>query len=90
MAVIFGSVGATVATGAVTHSDDSRAIILQYPAINLNPDAEVDGATYDVNKYTKNVLMLTGTDDKITPLPLVKAIVKHRNQTLFDNKDNVC
>lgn len=72
--------GATVATAAVTHSEDIRAIILQYPAINLNPDAEVDGATYDVNKYTKNVLMLTGTDDKITPLPLVQGLYDHYNK----------
>ena len=72
--------GATVATGAVTHSEDIRAIILQYPAINLNPDAEVDGATYDANKYTKNVLMLTGTDDKITPLPLVQGLYDHYNK----------
>ena len=72
--------GATVATAAVTHSEDIRAIILQYPAINLNPDAEVDGATYDANKYMKNVLMLTGTDDKITPLPLVQGLYDHYNK----------
>lgn len=72
--------GATVATAAVTHSEDIRAIILQYPAINLNPDACVVGATYDANKYTNNVLMLTGTDDKTTPLPLVQGLHDHYNK----------
>ena len=72
--------GATVATAAVTHSEDVRGIVLQYPAINLNPDAETDGATYDVNKYEGSVLILTGTDDKITPLPLVQGLYDHYNK----------
>lgn len=72
--------GATVATCAVTHSDDIRAIILQYPAINLNPDANVDGATNDVNKYTKNVLLLQGTADKIVPLSMSETLCAHYNK----------
>ena len=72
--------GATVATGAVTHSDDIRAIILQYPAINLNPDAEVDGAAYDVNKYTRNVLLLQGTTDKIVPLSMSENLYAYYNK----------
>lgn len=72
--------GATVATAAVTHSEDIRAIILQYPAINLNPDAEVDGAAYDVNKYTHNVLLLQGTTDKIVPLSMSENLYAHYNK----------
>ena len=41
--------GATVATAAVTHSADIRGIVLEYPAINLDPDAMVSGAPLDVN-----------------------------------------
>lgn len=71
---------ATVATAAVTHSDDIRAITLQYPAINLNPDATVDGAAYDVNKYTRNVLLLQGTTDKIVPLSMPENLYAHYNK----------
>ena len=71
--------GATVAACASTHSEDIQGIILQYPAINLNPDALIDGAEYDTNKYTKNVLILTGSKDKITPLPLVRGLYEHYN-----------
>ena len=72
--------GATVATCAVTHSDDIRGIILQYPAINLNPDATVDGATYDVNKYTRNVLLLQGTTDVIVPISMSENLYAHYNK----------
>ena len=72
--------GATVATAAVTHSDDIRGIILQYPAINLNPDATVDGAAYDVNKYTRNVLLLQGTTDEIVPLSMSEKLYAHYNK----------
>ena len=72
--------GATVATGAVTHSNDIRGIILQYPAINLNPDATIDGATYDVNKYTRNILLLQGTIDKIVPLSMSENLYEHYNK----------
>ena len=71
---------ATVATAAVTHSDDIRAITLQYPAINLNPDATVDGAAYDVNKYTRIVLLLQGTTDKIVPLSMSENLYAHYNK----------
>ena len=40
--------GVTVATCAVTHTDD---IMLQYPAIFLNEQAYEIGAEYDVNGY---------------------------------------
>lgn len=72
--------GATVATAAVTHSDDIRGIILQYPAINLNPDASVDGAIYDVNRYTRNVLLLQGTVDEIVPLSMSENLYAHYNK----------
>lgn len=72
--------GATVATASVTHSDDIRGIILQYPAINLNPDASVDGATYDVNRYTRNVLLLRGTVDEIVPLTMSENLYAHYNK----------
>ena len=71
---------ATVATAVVTHSDDIRAITLQYPAINLNPDATVDGAPYNVNKYTRNVLLLQGTTDKIVPLFMSENLYAHYNK----------
>ena len=72
--------GATVATAAVTHSDDIRGIILQYPAINLNPNATAPGAAYDVNQYTRNVLLLQGTTDKIVPLSMSENLYAHYNQ----------
>ena len=60
--------GATVATAAVTHSADIRGIVLEYPAINLDPDARVRGAPLDVNGYTGPVLILQGTKDMIVPM----------------------
>ncbi len=72
--------GATVATCAETHNNDIRAIVLQYPAINLNPEALTDGARFDANKYRKNVLILTGSNDKITPLSLVSGLHEHYNK----------
>ena len=57
--------GATVATAAVTHSADIRGIVLEYPAINLDPDAMVSGAPLDVNGYTGPV---QGTKDMIVPM----------------------
>lgn len=74
--------GATVATCAVTHSEDIRGIILQYPAINLNHDAMVDGATYDVNRYTRNVLLLQGTKDVIVPLTMSQSLYAHYNKNI--------
>ena len=71
--------GATVATCAVNHSEDIRAIILQYPAINLNPDALVDGTQLDANGYTRDVLLLQGTDDVIVPLTMSEALRDHYN-----------
>lgn len=60
--------GATVATAAVTHSADIRGIVLEYPAINLDPDAMVSGAPLDVNGYTGPVLILQGTKDMIVTM----------------------
>ena len=62
--------GATVATAAVTHSDDIRGIVLEYPAINLNPDAMITGAPLDVNGYTGPVLIFQGTKDVIVPMEM--------------------
>ena len=75
--------GATVATAAVTHSDDIRAIVLEYPAINLNPDAMVSGAPLDVNGYTGPVLILQGTKDVIVPMEMSQNLAAHYN-TLRD------
>lgn len=77
--------GATVATAAVTHSDDIRGIVLQYPAINLNPEACKNGATYDVNKYTRNVLILQGTKDVIVPLSMSEELYDHYNELRADH-----
>lgn len=59
--------GVTVATCAVTHSDDINGIILQYPAIFLNEQAYETGAQYNVNNYKNPVLLLQGNNDKIVP-----------------------
>lgn len=71
--------GTTVATCAVSHSDDIRAIVLQYPAINLNPDALIEGAPLDVNGYTPDVLLLQGTSDVIVPLQMSETLRDHYN-----------
>lgn len=71
--------GATVATCAVTHSEDVRAIILQYPAIILNPDAMVEGAELDANRYTPDILILQGTEDVIVPLDVSEALTDYYN-----------
>ena len=76
--------GATVATAAVTHSDDIRGIVLQYPAINLNPDATVSGAPLDVNGYTGPVLILQGTKGVIVPMEMSQNLTAHYN-TLRDD-----
>ena len=76
--------GATVATAAVTHSDDIRGIVLEYPAINLNPDAMVSGAPLDVNGYTGPVLILQGTKDVIVPMEMSQSLTAHYN-TLRDD-----
>ena len=76
--------GATVATAAVTHSDDIRGIVLEYPAINLNPDAMVSGTPLDVNGYTGPVLILQGTKDVIVPMEMSQNLTAHYN-TLRDD-----
>lgn len=59
--------GVTVATCAVTHTDDIKGIILQYPAIFLNEQAYEIGAEYNVNGYKNPVLLLQGDSDKVVP-----------------------
>lgn len=76
--------GSTVATAAVSHSEDIRGVILQYPAINLNPDAMIAGSELDANGYTGPVLILQGTKDKITPLSMAQELTEHYN-TLYEN-----
>lgn len=75
--------GATVATAAVTHSDDICGIVLEYPAINLNPDAMVSGASLDANGYTGPVLILQDTKDVIVPMEMSQNLTAHYN-TLRD------
>ena len=79
--------GATVATAAVSHSEDIKAIILQYPAINLNPDAMVEGAELDVNGYTGPVLILQGTEDVIVPLTMSQNLTEHYNTLFADHAE---
>ena len=81
--------GATVATAAVTHSDDIRGIVLQYPAINLNPDATVSGAPLDVNGYTGPVLILQGTKDVIVPMEMSQNLTAHYNTLRDDHAELV-
>lgn len=72
--------GATAAAASVTHSEDIRAVILQYPAINLVPEAEKDEAEYDVNRYTGPVLILQGNADEIVPLEMSEDLYAHYNE----------
>jgi dipeptidyl aminopeptidase/acylaminoacyl peptidase len=44
------------------------------------PKAWADGAAYDVNKYTRNVLLLQGTTDKIVPLSMSENLYAHYNK----------
>lgn len=72
--------GATAATAAVTHSEDIQGIILQYPAINLNPEAMVEGASLDANRYTGPVLILQGTEDTIVPRSMSEELASYYNE----------
>ena len=81
--------GATVASAAVAHSDDIRGIVLQYPAINLNPDATVSGAPLDVNGYTGPVLILQGTKDVIVPMEMSQNLAAHYNTLRDDHAELV-
>ena len=76
--------GATTAASSVNHSNDVKAIILQYPAINLVPEAKVDNAELDVNKFINKVLILQGTSDKIVPLSMSQELLAHYNK--YDNE----
>lgn len=75
--------GATVAAAAISHSEDIKGIILQYPAINLNVDAYTADSQWNVNRYAGLVLILQGTKDVITPLPMAQELHDYYN-TLFD------
>ena len=81
--------GATVATAAVTHSDDIRGIVLEYPAINLNPDAMVSGAPLDANGYTGSVLILQGTKDVIVSMEMSKNLTAYYNTLRDDHAELV-
>ena len=59
--------GCVSAITAPQFNDDLKAIILQYPAINLNEQAQDPGTQYDANGYKNPVLILQGTKDKIVP-----------------------
>ena len=72
--------GATVASASVTHSADIKGIILQYPAINLVPEAMVEGAENDVRNYENKVLLLQGTKDVIVPLEMSDELEAYYNE----------
>ena len=71
--------GATAAAASLTHTDDIRAMILQYPAINLVPGAMTSGGEYDANQFENDVLILQGSEDKIVSLDMAKALAGHYN-----------
>ena len=77
--------GATVAACSVTHSEDIRAIILQYPAINLVPTAQTKGGEYDINQYSGDVLLLQGTADTIVPCKWIEALTEYCNELRPDH-----
>ena len=77
--------GATVAACSVEHSDDIKAIVLQYPAINLVPTAMISGGEYDVNQYTSDVLLLQGTADTIVPIEMSDSLVSYYNELRPDH-----
>ena len=77
--------GATVAAASVTHSEDVRAIVLQYPAINLEPTAQTKGGEYDINRYSKDVLLLQGTADTIVPCEWIEALTEYCNELYPDH-----
>lgn len=72
--------GATAASCSVAHSSDIKALVLQYPAINLDPQAMVDGAELDVNRYTNDVLILQGNKDTIVPPSMSETLLNHYNK----------
>ncbi len=71
--------GATVAASSIKHTDDIAGIILQYPAINLVPTAQITGGEYDVNQYQGKVLLLQGTKDVIVPQEMSDSLIAHYN-----------
>ena len=71
--------GATVASASVTHSKDIKGIVLQYPAINLVPDAMLEDAEHDVRKYENKVLLLQGTKDVIVPQKMSDKLAAYYN-----------
>lgn len=72
--------GATVASASVTHSADIKGIILQYPAINLVPEAMVEGVEHDVRNYENKVLLLQGTKDVIVPFEMSDELAAYYNE----------
>jgi dipeptidyl aminopeptidase/acylaminoacyl peptidase len=79
--------GCVSAVTVLEHNDDIRGLILQYPAINLRPDAMVTDSKYDAAKYTGNVLILQGTDDTIVPLSMSEELTDHYNTTREDHAE---
>ena len=71
--------GATVASASVTHSKDIKGIVLQYPAINLVPDAMSEDAEHDVRKYENKVLLLQGAKDVIVPQKMSDKLAAYYN-----------
>lgn len=57
--------GCVAALAARMYTVELAGLILQYPAIFLNELAMVPGSSYDVNQYTKDVLILHGDADKV-------------------------
>ncbi len=71
--------GATAAAASTAHTEDIRAMILQYPAINLLPGALISGGEYDANQFENDVLILQGSGDKIVSTDMAKALAAHDN-----------
>lgn len=57
--------GCVAALTAERFNDKLSGLILQYPAIFLNQEAQEAGSKYDVNQFKKNVLILQGDVDKV-------------------------
>ena len=72
--------GATVAASSVTHTQDIRGIILQYPAMNLVPEAMCAGSRHDVHRYKNPVLLLQGDCDDIVPETMSAQLAAYYNQ----------
>lgn len=77
--------GCVSAVTAVSHSDDIRGLIMQFPAVNLCKELMVRGSEYDANLYTGDVLILQGTNDVIVPLEMSQEIHQYYNTAREDH-----